>query len=179
MSKNQEEYLKIIAPHKQHLTSVGYWNTYRIGKELPHSQTLIKHFGSWNALKNVLSLEQNSQSRPVKYTDEELVAMLEKYKGKYTSASEWDLFAEGNNLPKHYLFLDRLGAEELQKHTGIVLRWKEDSISDAILRYFPDRPPTTQEWLLLSKVEKVPSKMTIIRHFSSWDEMKKEIYTRK
>ncbi len=171
------EYLEMITPHKEHLTSIGHWNEYRKNKDLPHAQTLIKCFGSWNSLKEILSLEQNNQSRPMKYTDEDLINLLQKYKHKYTSATEWDLFAEEQNIPKHYLFLDRLGAEELQKYTGIVSRWTDDSIRAVILQYFPDRPPTTREWLLLSETEKVPSKMTIIRHFGSWNAMK-EIYNK-
>lgn len=174
----KDDLIELLRGHKEHITSISNWNQYRADKSLPHAQTIISHFGSWNAFKDVLNLEKNQQNRPQKYSDEELLSILEKHKEQYSSVAAWDQFAENNNLPKHFIFLDRVGPDVLFEKVGYVSKWTHDNIKSAILSQFPDSPPTQAEWHAITKVFKnLPGYMTIIRQYGGWNQMKEKLYS--
>lgn len=155
------------------------WNEYRKDKDLPHAQTIVSHFGTWNNFKEAMNLEQNQRARPFKYSDEHLLSLLEQYKEHYSSAAEWDSFAEKNSLPKHYIFIDRLGPDILFEKTGYVVKWTTEMLRSTILKHFPHSPPTQAEWTSLTQENgSLPSFITIIRHFDGWNKMKQEIYNK-
>jgi len=170
------ELLSLLKEYKEEITSIRNWDNYSKEKNLPHSQTIISHFGSWNKFKELLSLDLNEQSRPVKYSNESLYAILDEHQQYYTSATEWDTFAEENQLPKHIIFMDRLGPEILTERIGITLNWTTDNIKAKILEHFPNQPPTQAAWNAIAKSERVPAYMTIVRRFGTWNQMKYEVY---
>lgn len=173
---DKEKLKAIIEQHKKHLTSAIAWNKYRANKNLPHSQTLISHFGSWNNVKKALNLEQNKQSRPVKFTDEEIYTIISENKEHYTSVIEWDAHAVKHNLPSHDLITGRLDPDSIYQETGVVVRWTDRIIKDKILEYFPTIPPTMRGWNELSKTEHLPSATTIARRFGKWNILIAELY---
>lgn len=85
----------ILEPHKEHLTTVAHWNTYRkeqINAKLPSAQTLIRHYGSWNKVKEDFGFE-----RTVTYTDiqqmpeEHVLALLQPHKDHLMrTRSQWE-----------------------------------------------------------------------------------------
>lgn len=168
--------LSLLKGHEEHLTTISSWNNYCKSTGLPHSQTLISHFGSWNNLKHLLGLEVNKQSRPKKYSDEYLYNILRKYKNHYTSAKNWDDFSVKNNLPSHKIIMDRIGPYNAYKKTGVIPSWTEEIIREVILKEFPEIPPTVSEWNQLKSEDPLPSSRTIIRRFESWEKMKRELY---
>lgn len=173
---SKSELLSLLTEHKEHITSIREWNQYSKENDLPHSQTIISHFGTWNKFKKMLSLDLNDQSRPIKYTEDVLYSILDKYKEHYTSAANWDKFAEEKNLPKHIIFMERLGPEILNENNGVILNWTTESIKKSILQHFPNHPPTQKEWSNIVNSERVPAYMTIVRRFGTWNKMKYEVY---
>ena len=176
---SDEELLAIAKQHKKHITSVTKWNDYRKTqktKGLPHSQTFISRFGSWNAFKEMLSLDINNQSRPQTFTDVELIDILNEHKDHYTGITEWDNFADQNGLPKHALLLDRLGMDQVYDLTGFTSQWSKEQLERLILMHFPDKPPTQRECNDLSDQVNLPSYLTVIRRFGSCNSMKHSVY---
>jgi len=176
IEQKRSELLDLIRGHEEHLTSVIKWNQYSKEHDLPHSQTLIKSFGTWNKLKEHLSLEAYEQHRPLKYTDEMLNSILKEHHEHYTSVLGWNQYAESNNLPKHFVFIDRLGITKIRKETKFTAHWSTKEIIFLIKKHFPSKAPTRPEWDEVSKVESVPSYQTICRRFGTWNTMKHELY---
>lgn len=172
---DQQKLIELLQNHKDHLTSMSKWNVYSKEHDLPHSQTIIKYFGTWNKVKEALSLEQQGQSRPPEYTDEMLLEYLDRYKEEFTSISEWNTFAKTNQLPSYYTFTRHLGTEIVEQKT-MTMVWDKNKLKRLILSYFPETPPTVTKWMEVANKEKLPSHMTIVRHFKSWTQMKYEVY---
>lgn len=172
------ELLTLLKGNEEHITSVNKWNEYSKDNALPHSQTIISYFGSWNGFKKeLLDLKDDLKvGRPEKYSDNELHIILDEYKTHYTSVGDWDMFAETQQLPKHFVFMNRLGPDIIREKTGLITSWSTEEIKKIIKYYFPTKPPTQTEWMELAKMKRVPGKSTIIRKFNSWSQMKFEVY---
>lgn len=173
------ELIEIARKHQHALTSVNKWNVYSETHDVPHAQTFIGHFGTWNNLKQQLNLNTNSQGRPQTFVETELVSILKEHGDHYTTIRNWNAFAEEHGLPGHHVFAKRIGLERLSQMT------KYEGVSDAkdykpmILKYFPNEPPTYNEWAELASKEKVPSATTLVRHYGKWNVMKHEVYFKK
>jgi len=172
---DKESLLALLQEHKEHITSMNAWNIYCKEKGLPHSQTIIKHFGSWNLAKSALSLEQLEQNRPVRYKESELIDLLEQHKDKFSTINDWNAYASKNQLPTYYTFVSHLGKDLVEQKTSLV-SWDKNKLSQLILKYYPDSPPTVNSWRTMEKQYGLPSHMTIVRHFQSWSLMKSEVY---
>lgn len=172
---DKESILAILQQHKEHMTGVSPWNVYSKEKGLPHSQTIIRYFGTWNQAKASLSLEPLKRGGNTLYTEEELLVYLEKYKDKFTTIYEWDDFAMQNQLPYYYTFTRNLGTDVVEEKTRIMV-WDKEKLKKLIPQYFPDQPPTISKWKNIAKEHNLPSHMMIIRHFKSWSNMKYELY---
>lgn len=75
--------LSKLEPHKEHVTTVVHWNTYRKENpqfELPSANTLIRHYGSWNNLKQALGMEVAITFTDIRtFTEEEVLTMLQPH----------------------------------------------------------------------------------------------------
>lgn len=171
-----EELWKIISKHKQALTSVGEWNQYAKKYSLPHSQTLIQRLGSWNIIKERLNIQINEQHRPRKYGEKELLEILENHGNAYTNIHSWNTYARQHKLPTHGVFERYLGLERLEELTDFKSEYTKKDLKKVILEYFPEKPPTVNEWKIVSRDKKLPSFTTIIRRFGSWNTMKAYVY---
>lgn len=173
---DKENLLTLLTPYKANLTSVKAWNEFSKQHNLPHSATLIKNFGSWNQVKEALSLDQSKAQRPVKYSAEELLILLDRYHEKFTTINDWNAFASENELPSYPTFERYLGREEIERKTGLVLNWDEKKLKSVIKEHFPDKAPTISQWNAIAKEYSLPTHMTIVRHFNSWSIMKARVY---
>ncbi|WP_028393966.1 hypothetical protein [Bacillus cihuensis] len=176
---SDEELLKIAEEHKDKITSVNKWNQYAKENKLPHSQTFILRFGSWNDLKAKLNLETNRQHRPFKYGVEELKSILKEHSKEYTSINHWNQYAIEHKLPTHSVFERHLGLLMLEELTPFRDRVSKENLKDVILMHFPDSPPTMTEWTMVAKDMGLPSTSTITRCFGKWKDMKEYIYRPK
>ncbi len=169
--------LLIAKQHIEQITSTKQWDEYRKNKNLPHSQTFISYFGSWNALKERLGLPIVERGRGQLYDDARLIEFLKQYKDHFTTNLKWDEFALANNLPRYHVFLQRLGQNEIAKHTGKTYGYSDDVLKQLIKSNFPTIPPTVRAWNRLSETNTdIPNAKTIIRRFGSWKKMKYELY---
>lgn len=171
---SDDELLKIANEHRVHFTSTRKWNEYARKNGLPHHQTFIQRFGSWNDVKEKLGLQTNNQYRPLKYSKTELLKILSEHSKAYTSINAWNMYAKKHQLPTHGVFERQLGINQLEELTPF--NSKEIDLKELILTYFPIHPPTVTEWKDLSKNISVPHYMTIIRKFGSWNLMKNQVY---
>ena len=175
---SDEELLEIAKKHKDFFTSVGKWNTYAKEHGLPHHQTFIQRFGSWNNIKDLLNFETNEQHRPYKYEVSELLEILNEHKEAYTGIYAWNQYAKEHQLPTHGVFERILGIKKLDSITNYTQSASKEDLKKIILSYFPNKPPTVNEWKSISKANEVPSFTTVIRRFGSWNLMKVYVYYR-
>lgn len=173
---DKDTLMEILFPHKEHLTSVRAWNEYSKEHNLPHSATLINQFGSWNNAKAAFSLEESKPQRPVKYSAEGLMEVLETHHAKFTTINDWNTFASNNELPAYQTFERHLGRDIIEEKTGLVLEWNEEKLKKVIKKYFPSKAPTVAQWNEKAKEYHLPTHMTIVRHYKSWSIMKARIY---
>lgn len=171
-----EELWDKLKKNKRALSSVREWNEYAKANSLPHSQTLIKRFGSWNELKKAMELEVNGQHRPQKYDAEELKTIIENHKEAYKSINAWNQYAKQHQLPSHQVFERYLGLKELEGMLNTQFVLTKEHVCKQIKEHFPDKSPTVSQWIHLSKGTKVVSSSTIIRLFGSWRKMKYQVY---
>lgn len=180
MSRKQKfsdkELWEIASKHKEAFTSVEGWNQYAKENGLPHSQTFIQRFGSWNTIKEKLNLDTNNQHRPVKYQINELNSIIREHKEALTSINSWNQYAQRHNLPSYDVFERHLGAEQIEEITQYKTHLTQNDLKKIILSHFPESPPTVSDWKALSETKRVPSFSTIIRKFGSWKEMKRKVY---
>lgn len=179
--KKQEDltpYIELLRPHREHLTSSRKWNDYRLNLGLPHSQTLIRKFGSWNALKETLEIgEVFEPHRPVKY-DAAIIREILKEHGKHlTSQVKWNEYAKNNKLPNYTVIFERLSEDQVFELTDYRKTLNKDSVVEMIKKYYPTEPPTSRQWNMLAKEKpNVPSSSSIILMFESWKKMIREVY---
>ena len=173
---DKETILRLLKEHKEYMTSMNAWNIYSKEYGLPHSQTIIKHFGSWNSAKSALSLEQLKKNLPFRYTEQELLQLYEQHKDKFTSITNWNDYASKNQLPTYYTFVSHLGKDLVEQNSTSVT-WDKEKLTQLILTYYPEEPPTVSNWRTMEKKYDLPSHMTIVRHFQSWSLMKSEVYS--
>lgn len=171
-------YIEIIKPHQEYLTSNRQWNEYRIGKDLPHSQTLIRKFGSWNAIKEALKLEEvNGAHRPVKYDPDAVKAVLKEHGQHLLTQVKWNEYAKENKLPNYTVIFERLSEDEVFELTGYLKNVDKKSLTKVIRKHYPDKAPTSREWNNLAKTTPhIPSSSTIIVHFGTWKKMIRAVY---
>lgn len=171
-------YIELLQNHKEYLTSAREWNEYRKENNLPHSQTLIKKFGSWNAVKESIGTERvNERHRPVKYNKETVINILKEHGRHLTTKLDWDKYAKEHKLPNYTVLFKRLSDEEIYDLTGYRRVFSKELLVQIIKDYYPTTPPTIREWRELAKIEKsAPSASLIIVHFGSWKGMIESIY---
>lgn len=86
----KEDLISKIKPYKKHMVSAAQWNNFRkenIELELPHANTLINRFGSWNKVKEVV------EDLPVQKQWEltELIELLENHiDGLQGTPKDWE-----------------------------------------------------------------------------------------
>ncbi|WP_084242343.1 hypothetical protein [Planomicrobium okeanokoites] len=179
LSKEElQPYIEMLKPHKEFLTSAREWNAYRKDLGLPHSQTLIGKFGSWNAVKESFEdVEVNARHRPIKYDKAKVKAILKEHGEHLTSQAAWNQYANENKLPNYTILFDRLTDEEIYEITKYRRVYTKDIISQIVKEYYPTTPPSFREWNYLAKNETgIPSASLIIVRFGSWKRMIKEVY---
>jgi len=173
---SSEELIEIARKHQHALTSVNKWGVYSESHDVPHAQTFIAHFGSWNKLKQQLNLDTNSQGRPQTFSETDLLDILREHGEQYTSIRVWNTYAEKHGLPGHHVFAKRMGLKRLSELTKYESLEQVKDYKTLILKYFPERPPTFAEWSKLAEKENVPSAITIVRHYGKWNLMKHVVY---
>lgn len=166
-----------LRPHLENVTSTRDWDEYRKQHDLPHSQTLINKFGSWNRLKEALSMKQNALHRPVKYTPDVVREILQEHGTALTGQVAWNNYAKENQLPNYKIIFERLSETEVYEITGYIKKYTVDISKKIVLEHFPDKPPTFAEWERLAKVNRnVPSATGLFKQFGSWRNMVSQIY---
>lgn len=177
MNYTRQDLLAIVNQYQNQFTSIKNWDAFRRQKKLPHSQTFIAHFGSWNEVKSLAGLPSNKQARPQKFSSEYLLKLLEEHPDKFSSIKRWNEYAAIHSLPGYHVFADRIPSEQLQLYTGKQRTWNRNNLEKVIKEQFPDSPPTVNEWkAAYENNSSLPTNTTIIRKFGSWNQMKYELY---
>lgn len=171
-------YIELLAPHKEQLTSTRKWNNYRTHHDLPHSQTLIRQFGSWNEVKEALDIKEvNERHRPIKYDADKVRAVLKEHGEHLKSMQQWNAHATEHHLPNYAVLFDRLSEDEVFELTGYRKTFNQETLSQVIKKHFPDSAPTIRRWEELANTDSnIPSASLIILHFGSWKKMKRKVY---
>lgn len=173
-----KRYIEMLKPHRESLTSAREWNAYSKENGLPHSQTLIGKFGSWNSVKVAAGVSQvNAGHRPVKYDKAKVKEVLKEHGKHLTSKLAWDKYANEQKLPHYTIIFERLTDEEVFELTNYRRTYTKEIISQTVKKYYPATPPTFREWQELAKKEDgIPSASLIIVRFGSWKKMINDVY---
>lgn len=91
---------KIVERYKTRLTSITHWTEFRKENshlQFPSASTLIKHFGSWNEMKNWVGMElylpTDKKIEATKiHSKEECINKITHYKDHLVSIRHWDNF---------------------------------------------------------------------------------------
>lgn len=113
-SYSKEELLEILKQNKNHIDTAAEWEKYRknnLHLQLPTSSTITKGFGRWNTMKEELGLPTNKNQPRRLYTDKDLLQLIDEYYPYMQSGRTWREFAQANELPSYYTFVQRLGRE--------------------------------------------------------------------
>ncbi|WP_079524119.1 hypothetical protein [Solibacillus isronensis] len=171
-----------LEPHKEHLTTVAHWNTYRKENpqyDLPSAHTLIRHFGTWQNVKSNMGLVT-----PVTYTDirqyneTELLGILKPHSSYLAhTRSQWDAYIGESEeiLPTSASLITYFGTwNRLKEQLGLStapdhrppLYSKEDIIS-IVKKYMPiSLSPRKWENFRKQQDFDLPSAQTINKYLS-------------
>lgn len=114
---NKETLIKVMQEHKEHLITQETWKAYATEHQLPSVNTLAKHFGSFNAAKQVVSAKK-IQKRV--FSKEELIEVAQKHRDVFHT-THWNFYASTHQLPTETAYNNHFGHfKNLQKELGIV-----------------------------------------------------------
>lgn len=165
--------------------SVGKWEKLRKAHpelHLPHSQSIIKLFSSWNTAKEAAGLITFSPSRPLEYSKEQLITILEEHGHVYTSAVEWDRYAKVNGLPSSDILMRNLDEETKGKLLNSAkFSYSKESLGKLLHENFPNHPPSATEWESIRSTHnpKLPSTSVFVSRYGSWNNALTENYQGK
>jgi len=169
-----------LESHKEHLTTVTKWDEYAKAHSLPPSVTLIKNFGSWNAVKSAL----NIPTTIVSYNEEELKEIAKKHKKYMNSKSVWDAYYKEQGLPSSSTFIKHFGQwSKIKALVGYDTdrpksdKYKKEDILGVLKKHAKNFQNRTQ-WDEYAKENQLPTYKTIKKHFE-YDEILRIINKRK
>ncbi|MBX8945849.1 hypothetical protein [Lysinibacillus sp. K60] len=87
------EYIEILKPHKAYIQTQWIWEEYRkqhAELKLPNLETIIRHFGSWNSMKQTMGLEVIRLTNLVALSPAEYIEKLQPYKELLKTQGVWD-----------------------------------------------------------------------------------------
>lgn len=112
----KEGILKVLAEHKRHLITQESWKQHAQEHDLPSVNTIVKHFGSFNAVKEQLDFEKIQKRE---FTKEELWEIAKKHKDMF-HLSIWNFYATTHHLPTETAFINHFGSfKAVQEKLGI------------------------------------------------------------
>lgn len=172
MERRDNELLELLKQHSHAITTVRNWDLYASENYLPKSITLIKRFGSWNKLKDLLLLPNKRQRE--RFTREELIEIGKQHKAEFSTKRGWESFAKKNHLPSPQTYINEFktwnctreaiglpAASKVRKK----IYTKEDIIEklEANIEHFTSR----NKWDDFARNNNVPSYSTISKHLTA------------
>ncbi|MCM3390520.1 hypothetical protein M3649_20765 [Ureibacillus chungkukjangi] len=113
---------KQLEPYKDLFTSAKSYNDFYSNKQneipLPHYQTVIHTFGSWNEFKQAIGLNTQPVGRRETYSYEQLVDILKEHRTYFTDARTWNAHADKEGLPKFTLMKNRIPLDVIRRYTN-------------------------------------------------------------
>lgn len=112
----KEGILEVLAEHKPYLITQETWKQHAQEYDLPSVNTIVKHFGSFNAVKRKLSLTKIQERE---FTKEELWKIAQEHKAMFY-LSIWNFYATTYHLPTETAFINHFGSfKAVQDKLGI------------------------------------------------------------
>ncbi|WP_121616593.1 hypothetical protein [Virgibacillus halodenitrificans] len=102
----KEGILQVLSEHKPYLITQETWKQYAQQYDLPSVNTIVKHFGSFNAVKQKLSLNKIQKREFIK---EELWNIAQEHKEMF-HLSIWNFYATTYQLPTETAFINHFGS---------------------------------------------------------------------
>lgn len=171
-----------VTPHKEHLQTLVGWNNFRKKNpqyDLPHSNTLKLHFGSWEDIKSLFDLDNRKKWSLL--NQEDALCLIESHiEALKGTPNEWDMYRKTNKLeeelPGSYPLIHIFGSwNQLKQHFGLEVKAPtrpHDYTVEDIRKIIQDYPPhvfTSRAWEKYRKEHKevpLPSYSTILRYIS-------------
>ncbi|MEX3625362.1 hypothetical protein [Viridibacillus arvi] len=173
----KEELILILTEHADHIDTVEQWREYASIHALPSVDFIIKHFSSFNNMKKELEIGTINRS----ITKKELILILTEHAEYLNTTEQWSKFASIHALPslpliiKHFSSFNNMKKELAIGNINYINRGitKEELI--IILKEHTNYLNTMGQWSKYAKKHALPSLYLIIKHFSSFNNMKKEM----
>jgi len=177
--------IHMLQSYKEHTYTVAKWESFRkANKELnlPHSQTFIKVFSSWNNAKEAANLIRLTKSKKPKHSKSELIDMLKIHGHHFTSTESWNKYAKEHSLPSSTIILRSLDEEDKETYLNRKKKgYSKARLKKLLVTSFPDTTPTANDWETFrkNKNEPLPSQSVFITKFGSWTNALRETYEGK
>lgn len=108
-----DELKEVLKNHLEGLKGTPLeWEEYKLEnptETLPSSTTIINKFNSWNNMKQMFHLPQKNNNRPEKYSDEELIKIVDEHIPYSLSQRNWNKYKKGKALPSYTTLMNRVG----------------------------------------------------------------------
>lgn len=167
LAYNKMLLIKQVEPYKEHVSSTLSYNTFRKEHnelELPHFQSVIKIFGSWNEFKSALGLETHSIGRRPIYTDEELLKVLKEHREYFINQKTWNEHADKEQLPRFSVMKNRLPLDIIQRYTNYAKRYgySQSQLIDVVKTHKEQLKLGKNNWERYAAIHKLPQYNTLI-----------------
>ncbi|PIJ95606.1 hypothetical protein [Lysinibacillus sphaericus] len=182
----QNELLKIVHPHIEHINTIRVWDSYRKKYpelELPSSELIKKEFNTWNKFKIFLGLDVNKSKPSVNYTKEQYIELLEPHKEHLKTMDSWRLYTKLQTeltLPSsETLKRDFISWKELKLAFG--LEKKRNFTTKELIQFltpFKEHLITMDSWDAYSSINPelgLPDSITIKGNFENWEKLNRTL----
>lgn len=169
----KDQLLSIAKDHIEHFTSKRYWNEYAKKNKLPIAPTFENHFGSWNEVKELLTLEPLQATGSPGFSKDEIEIILLSHGENIENRTQWDEYAKEHNLPtyktirKHYTWDEILefGNKKTYKNKYVS---PEELLEIAYKHKETFLPASQRAWGNYARDFKLPSYNSYVRKFDTW-----------
>ncbi|MEX3625363.1 hypothetical protein [Viridibacillus arvi] len=176
----KEELAIILKEHADYLNKTDQWSEYARIHALPSLSLINRHFSSFNKMKKELAIDNiNQKNRDL--SKKELIIILNKHANYLHTMEQWSEYARIYALPSVDLIIKQFSSfNEMKKELAIDnINHKNMDITKEelilILNEHIDYLHTMKQWREHAKIHALPSLGLITKHFTSFNQMKKEL----
>jgi hypothetical protein len=175
----KEVYLLIAKNHQDYFYTPKYWDDYARKHQLPEAKNYRSLFGNWKTVQMLV----HEGLTPDEIKKKFLISVAQKYPQYLNSQKEWDAFAESHDLPISATYKNHFSSwsKVVEMVTGKKVEEKRYTKEEllSILSEHKAYLITQETWKQYAQQNDLPSVNTIVNHFGSFNEAKRQLSLKK